>query len=105
MARVFRLRSLFRIRPAGGMLKLRRSLLSQTLGRTLFVVDAAEPIESLLLRPPAAGRRTSRLLFQRPVHPLVTTVLLRVARLEGLQTDAQPQPAHRPPRQPRKQKK
>src|SRR5436305_6684221 len=81
------------------MVKLSRRPLPERFVRPLLVVDAPKLVEAFLLGRPAPGRRTRRLLLQRPMHPFVPAILLRVARLNALQANSQLEPAHREARQ------
>jgi hypothetical protein len=49
---------------------------------SLLVEDAAELVETTLLFTPIGSRRFGGFLLQRPVHPFMTAVLLRFARLD-----------------------
>jgi len=50
----------------------------------LVVVFVFEGVEDALLGSKARSRRPSGLCFQSPVHPLVSAILLRVARQDSL---------------------
>src|SRR6204780_875797 len=87
-------RILYRPRPARigsvrSSIMADRRLLSQSFMRALLVVLLAKLVETRLLRAPIAGRRLSRFLFQRPMHPLMAPVLLRLAGLDVFGRDPQ----------------
>src|SRR5580700_4572237 len=67
---------------AGG----RRGLPQRFVG-SLLVVLPSELVEASLLRSTIAGRRTSRGLLQRAMHPFMPAVLLRLGRLNPLRHD------------------
>src|SRR5271155_749810 len=67
-------------RPRGGAPDSRRRPLLQRLVRTLLVEVLAKHIEALLLFARAERRWLRRLLRQRAVHPLVSTIVLRRSR-------------------------
>src|SRR6266850_4300049 len=69
-----------------------RSLLAEGLMRTDVVELRAESVEATLLRSHVRFRRLDRMLFERPVHPLVNAVLLRPARLNAGLLDAELDP-------------
>jgi hypothetical protein len=69
-------------------------LLPERFVRSLFVVEAPELIEAFLLGRPAGGRWTRSFPLERPVHPLMSSVLLGVTRFNTLQTNAQLDPSH-----------
>jgi hypothetical protein len=58
------------------------------------VVETAAGIEDALLAREARLRWPARLAFEGLVHPLVSTVLLRVSGQDPLMLDAQPEPPH-----------
>ncbi len=65
----------------------------------LVIVALAEGVEARLLGSRVRRRRCRRVLLQRPVHALVTAVLLRAARSDPLEPDAELQPVRRKPAQ------
>src|SRR5690606_24800808 len=67
--------------------------------RPLGVVNPREVIEALLLLEEVEGGWSGSLLLEGEVHALVAAVLLRVARLDALDRDAEPEPPHREPGQ------
>jgi hypothetical protein len=67
----------------------------------LLVVLESKPIKHLLLSLSVAGRRSRRLVLQRSVHALMTSILLGMARLDLQRLDPQPDPPHRQPRESR----
>jgi hypothetical protein len=67
--------------------------------RSFVVKDFDEVIESGLLLKEVSGCGLGCLFFQRKMHALMTSVLLRVARLDSLDADPQPEPPHRKPAQ------
>src|SRR5215470_14684506 len=66
--------------------------------RTHIVVLAPEPVQDPLLSPTIRLGRANG-LFQRTVHALVPSVLLRMSRLDSLWHNPQLDPPHRKPRQ------
>ena len=58
----------------------------------LAVEDLDEVIEACLLLQEVASRRFGSLFFQRQMHAFVTAILLRMARLDALDADAQTEP-------------
>src|SRR5258708_25527098 len=64
------------------------SLLSESLVRTHLIEDATEVVEAPLLGTQAFCRWARRLRLESSMHTLVTAVLLRLARLNALRTDA-----------------
>src|ERR1700748_2422886 len=95
VAVVFRFRNSIRIDARRTLVASRRCLLLQRLVRAFLVELLAEPIESLLFRSPVGRRRFSRLGLQRPMHTLVTPVLLRMTWLDPLRLNAQFHPEDR----------
>lgn len=79
VAIVIRLRNPLRIRARRCAVDRIGRPLAKRFVRTLFVVFAAEAVEGLLLATPVGCRGCGRLCLQRPVHPFVASVLLRVA--------------------------
>jgi hypothetical protein len=71
-----------------------RALLEGCAGPEAIVVST-EAIESQLLRCHVARRRPRHILSQSAMHALVTTILLRFARLDPLWRDAQLDPPNR----------
>ena len=78
---------------------LGRAAHAQRLVRALGVVAGDEVVELRLLLQEVLRRRLGCLQLQGQMHALVASVLLRVARLDALDLDAEPQPPHREPRQ------
>lgn len=72
------------------MVVARWRCLSERLVRPVVVVVGAEAIERALLFDERRGWRRRGVLLQRPVHPLVATVLLRLPGLDALGNDAEP---------------
>lgn len=60
--------------------------------RPLFIVLGAEGVEAPLLRREVAGGRSCGFGFERPVHALVSSVLLGVRELDELGVDAELDP-------------
>ena len=87
-------------RPRGRAPNSRRRPLLQRLVRTLLVEVLAKRVESLLLFARAQRRRLRRLLRQRAVHPLVSTIVLRRSRTAEMRLDAQLQQPYRQSRKP-----
>ena len=87
-------------RPRGGAPDSRRRPLLQRLVRTLLVEVLAKHVEALLLFARAQRRRSRRLLRQRAVHPLVSTIVLRRSRTAEMRLDAQLQQPYRQSRKP-----
>jgi hypothetical protein len=81
-----------RIGPRGRPIHRRGRLVGQRFMGPEFVVLAPEGIEAALLVPAGRGRGARRRPLERPVHPLVAAVLLRLARLDQLGIDPQPHP-------------
>ncbi len=82
------------------MVETRWDLVIQALMRALVVEDVTEVVEAALLRAKRCRRRFCRVLLQRAMHPLVTTVLLRSACLNPFVNNPQLHPAERELRQP-----
>src|ERR1700734_3225162 len=87
-------------RPRGGAPDSRRRPLLQRLVRMLLVEVLAKHVEALLLFARAQRRRLRRLLRQRAVHPLVSTIVLRRSRTADKGLDAGRQKPYRQSRQP-----
>src|SRR5439155_9153946 len=68
--------------------------------RTLLVVLAAEVVEAPLLADEIRPGGASRLVLEGAMEALMPSVLLRVARLDQLGRDTEPDPPHREPRDP-----
>lgn len=56
----------------------------------LVIEPLQERIEAALLLQEVLGRGLGGLLLQRPMHPLVTAVLLRMGGHDALEPDTQP---------------
>src|SRR5437667_2408995 len=61
---------------------------------SLGVVAVSKPIEAPLLRSEGASRRARGLGLERPVHPLVSPVLLGMRGLDELRMNAEADPPH-----------
>src|SRR5690606_38218927 len=89
-----------RIRKRGRHWSLRwlietcRRYLAQRFMRPFGVVLFTEGLKPRLLSGWVGSRRLARLSLERAMHPLVPTVLLRLARLDPFQPDPQLCPAH-----------
>src|SRR5207248_6393052 len=77
----------------------RRCGVAKCLVRTIVVERRAETIEAPLLRNDRRRRRARGFTMQRQVHPLVASVLLRLARLDTLVTNGELEPPCRQSRQ------
>src|SRR5713101_4580263 len=82
-----------------GVVVARGGLLTQGFVGPIVVEVAAEAIEARLLLVKRGGRRTSGLGFERAMHALVPSVLLRRSRLDALEADAELDPMNRQRRQ------
>jgi len=69
-----------------------RTLHVQGFVRTFVVEDLDELVEPSLLLQKIPSGRLGGLFLQREMHAFVAAVLLRVARLDPFDADAQPQP-------------
>jgi hypothetical protein len=56
---------------------------------------AEEGIETVLLLEAVKARRAGRLLFEREMHALMPSVLLRMTRLDAFDRDTEPEPPDR----------
>src|SRR5271156_6372169 len=92
---VFRFRHSIRIASRRTVVASGRCLLRHRLMRALLVELLAESIKSLLLCSPVGRWRFRRLGLQRPMHALVTPILLRMTWLDPLRRDAQLHPVDR----------
>jgi hypothetical protein len=63
--------------------------------RAFIVVAFDEVIELRLLLQEVLAGRLGGLELQRPMHAFVAAILLRVARLDALDLDAEPEPPDR----------
>src|SRR5436309_2700292 len=78
-----------------------RRMHPERLMRAILVVLLLEPIKALLLQAQALRRRSRRLCLQRPMHPFMPAVLLRLALLDALMDNPKLHPPNRQPRQSR----
>src|SRR6202011_5762184 len=78
---------------------LRRGL-TQGFMRALAIELLAKTLEARLLLRQVGGRRSGGFGPQRLVHPLMASVLLRLARLDALRRDAELDPPYPEPTQP-----
>src|SRR6185295_9723561 len=85
------------VRSGRGRVDCRRPLLSERLVRPFVVELLAETVEALLLLLEGLLRWAGGLSFERPVHSLVCAVLLRMARHDPLDADADADPPERKP--------
>src|SRR6266404_1850607 len=88
------------IAPGRGSIEPRRRHLAQGFVRPVVVEVVAEAVEADLLLGQARRRRTRCLGLERAMHALMPAVLLRLARINPLQPDAELDPVRRQPRQP-----
>ena len=63
--------------------------------RPVLVIAFDERIEARLLLQHIRGCRLGRFLLERQMHPLMPSILLRVAGLKALQLNAEPEPPDR----------
>src|SRR3982750_4433039 len=84
-----------RIRAAARPVATGRRAVVQRFMRPLFVVNALELLERLLLCAPRGLRRLCRGLLQSQVHPLMPPIFLRRRRPTALRHNAQLPPPHR----------
>jgi hypothetical protein len=66
----------------------------------LAVIAVEEGIEARLLLEDVSGGGLGRLFLQRQMHPLVSTILLGMARFDPLDRDAEAEPPDRQFAQP-----
>src|SRR5271156_67064 len=92
VAVVFRFSNSIRIKARRTLVASGRGLLLQRLVRAFLIELLAESIKRFLLRSPVGRRRFSRLGLQRPMHALVTPILLRMTWLDPLRLNAQLHP-------------
>jgi hypothetical protein len=64
------------------------------------VVLRLKDLEALLLGPPGGRRGAGRRPLERPVHPFVPAVLLRMSRIDQFRVNPQLDPPHAQLRQP-----
>ena len=89
-----------RISPGRGAIAAGRRVLVESLMGSDVVEVVAEVLEPGLLLGRACGRRAGGLGLERAVHALVAAVLLRLARLDPLELDAELDPMNREPVKP-----
>src|SRR5947209_20234130 len=70
------------IGPRGRLIDPDRRTLPQGFVRPLVVVVEAEGVEAPLLGPQRGFRRARGFALERPVHPLMSAILLRLAGLD-----------------------
>lgn len=63
--------------------------------RSMLVIAFDERVEAGLLLQHIGGRGVGGFSLERQMHPLVPAILLRVAGLNALQLNAEPEPPHR----------
>src|SRR5919106_679508 len=80
--------------PCGGYIDLRRAAHGERLVVALSVEFLDQAIETVLLLATVHAGRACGLLLPRQAHALVAAVLVRVAGLDALEGDAEPQPPH-----------
>src|SRR6185312_12316466 len=71
-------------------IKVRRPLHGERFVRSFGVELLDEGIEACLLLQAVEPRRPGRLFLQGQMHALMTAILLRMARLDALDRDAEP---------------
>jgi hypothetical protein len=82
------------VRPGRGAIERRRGLHAETLVRALGVELLAEGVEAALLGALIGPGRPSGGGLERPMHALVSGILLRVAGLDELGVNAAPEEPH-----------
>src|SRR6185312_5706251 len=87
------------IGPGRAAIAAGRWHLAERLVRTVVVEVVAEAIEACLLLGGRVGGRPRGLGLEGAVHALMPAVLLRLARVDALETDAELDPVHGKPRQ------
>ena len=61
-----------------------------------FLIELVpEAVKTILLLEAIGPRRSGGFFFEREMHALVTAVLLRMAWLDALDRNAEPEPPHR----------
>src|ERR1700747_848507 len=83
------------IRAQGSRVDLSRALHVQSFVRAFAVEFADEVIEFCLLLQAVSARRSGGLLLESEMQALVASVLLRMAGLDALDLNAEPEPPHR----------
>ena len=84
-----------RVGPSGGTVQRSRRAIAQGRVGPFVSVEMAERVEGTLLARQARLRRSTRLALEGLMHPLVSTVLLRVSGQDPLMLDPQSQPTRR----------
>ena len=79
-------------RSRGRSVNTRRRNLTESLMRSTIVVVGAKAVKEPLLIRERRGRRRRGLLFECSVHALVSSILLRLARLDTLRHDTEANP-------------
>lgn len=74
------------------MIDFRGALHIQSFMRTLLVEDLHELVEAGLLLEEVGGGRLGGLFFQGEMHAFVAAILLRMARLDALNGNAEAKP-------------
>jgi hypothetical protein len=75
------------------------TLHAQGVMRSFAIELVNEVIELFLVLQRVYRRRAGRLFLEREMHALMATVLLRMARLDALDLNTEPEPPHRKLRQ------
>ena len=83
MFRVSDLRLVFRIFARGESIQGRRDFAIERAMRPLLVLAAPEALQDTLLHSQIGRRRTRELGFERSIHALMTSVLLRASGLDA----------------------
>src|ERR1700692_4933033 len=85
------------VRARRGTIEFGRAFHIKRLVRPFDIELANEGIEAFLLLQAVGARWSGCFLFEGEVHALVTSVLLRMARLDALDRNTEPKPPDREP--------